>query len=305
MTIGLAKQEAPPSRTRQSVAGTALVTASYAADFDRCRLMCETMDRHVTGADHHYILVERRDVALFRQLQSSRRTVVDEGDLLPGWLWAVDDPLSLFRRRIWLSLRTKPLRGWHVQQLRRIAIAEHIREEVLVYCDSDVIFLKPFDCATFQKDGKVRLFRRDLALIGQRNVDHDIWAQNAGAALGIEVPEVARHDYVSTLIAWRRDSVKEMCARIEAVHGRHWIEVVGSRRKFSECMIYGSFIDDILDGEDHFHGSEEFCRVHWYGSHLSDADFRTFVAGMGQEQVAVGLQSFIDVDANRLRRLIG
>lgn len=85
----------------------------------------EQCARHVSGAAHHYILVEHRDVALFRQLETSRRTVVDERDLLPRWLRAFDDPLSLFRRRVWLSLKTQPLRGWHVQQLRRIAIAAH------------------------------------------------------------------------------------------------------------------------------------------------------------------------------------
>ncbi len=110
----------------------AVVTASYAPDFERCRLLCETLDRHVSGFAHHYILVEQRDVALFRQLEDSRRSVVDERDLLPSWLHAFDDPLSLFRRRIWLSLRTQPLRGWHVQQLRRIAIAAHAAEDVLV-----------------------------------------------------------------------------------------------------------------------------------------------------------------------------
>ena len=123
----------------------AVVTASYAPDFERCRLLCETLDRHVSGVARHYILVEHRDVALFRQLENSRRTVVDERDLLPRWLHAFDDPLSLFRRRIWLSLKTMPLRGWHVQQLRRIAIAAHAQEDVLIFCDSDVAFLKPFD----------------------------------------------------------------------------------------------------------------------------------------------------------------
>ena len=78
----------------------AVVTASYAPDFERCRLLCETMDRHVTGVARHYILVEHRDVALFRQLEGSRRTVVDERDLLPRWLRVFDDPLSLFRRRV-------------------------------------------------------------------------------------------------------------------------------------------------------------------------------------------------------------
>ena len=115
----------------------------------------------LTGAPRHYILVEQRDVALFRQLETSDRMVISERDLLPDWLRPYNDPLSLFRRRIWLSRRTQPLRGWHVQQLRRIAIASHVREDALIYVDSDVAFIKPFDADVFWRNGLVRLFRRD------------------------------------------------------------------------------------------------------------------------------------------------
>ena len=67
-----------------NVAGTAaIVTASYAPDFERCRLLCETIDRFVAGAPRHYILVEQRDVALFRQLETRDRVIISERDLLP------------------------------------------------------------------------------------------------------------------------------------------------------------------------------------------------------------------------------
>jgi hypothetical protein len=287
------------------ISTAAIVTASYAPDFERCRLLCETVDRHVSGAAHHYILVEHRDVQLFRQLENSHRTIVDERDLLPRWLHALDDPLSLFRRRIWLSLKTMPLRGWHVQQLRRIAIAAHASEDVLIFCDSDVAFLKPFDCGVFWRNGKVRLFRRDGVLSGSGHEEHRIWSRNAGAALGIDEAVVSTHDYISTLIAWRRETVMAMCAEIERVHGRNWVQVIGSARKFSECMIYGRYVDDVLGGAGHFHGSEEFCRVHWTGEALSDDEFRRFVAAMAPEQVAIGMQSFIGTDIGRIRRLIG
>ncbi|TIU85110.1 MAG: hypothetical protein E5W01_16115, partial [Mesorhizobium sp.] len=178
-----------------------MVTASYAPDLERCRLLCDTLDRYVSGVAHHYILVEHRDVALFRQLENNRRTIVDERDLLPRWLHAFDDPLSLFHRRIWLSLKTVPLRGWHVQQLRRIAISAHAGEDVLIFCDSDVAFLRPFDCSAFWRDGKVQLFRRDGVLSGEGHEQHRIWSRNAGLALGIEPSEVSTHDYISTLIA--------------------------------------------------------------------------------------------------------
>lgn len=282
----------------------ALVTASYAADFERCRLLCETVDRHVMGASHHYLLVEHRDVALFRQLEGSRRTVIDERDLLPSWLRDIPDPTSLFKRRIWLSLKAPPLRGWHVQQLRRMAIAEKIEQETLVYVDSDVAFLKPFDCARFWRDGRLRLFRRDDALLAPGHENHRVWSANAAAVLGIAAPDISPHDYISTLIAWRRSSVRDMLARIEEISGRHWVEAVCARRKFSECMIYGRFVDEVIDGAGHYHGSEEFCRVHWTGTPLSDAQFEAFVAAMSPEQVAIGMQSFIGTDLGRIRRLV-
>ncbi|AZO09667.1 hypothetical protein EJ074_11575 [Mesorhizobium sp. M3A.F.Ca.ET.080.04.2.1] len=283
----------------------AIVTASYAPDFERCRLLCETIDRHVEGMARHYILVEHRDVARFRRLEGSRRTIVDERDLLPRWLRAFDDPSSLFRRRVWLSLRTQPLRGWHVQQLRRIAIAAHAAEDVLVFCDSDVAFLKPFDTGAFWHDGKVRLFRRGGVLAKDGHDEHRIWSKNAGLALGIAAATASTHDYISTLIAWRRETVAAMCERIEKLHDRDWVSVVGSARKFSECMLYGRYVDEVLDGAGHFHGSQEFCRVYWNGKALSDEEFRHFVDAMAPEQVAIGMQSFIGTDVGRIRRLIG
>ena len=282
----------------------AIVTASYAPDFERCCLLSDTIDRFVTGSARHYILVEDRDVRLFRSLESARRTIVGEGDLLPGWLRSYRDPSSLGRRRIWLSLRTKPLRGWHVQQLRRIAIADHVREPTLVYCDSDVAFLKPFDCGRFWQDGRLRLLRRDGELLRGGSHDHRVWSANAGKALGIGHPHVSPHDYIATLIAWRRDTVKDMRRLIEAVHARSWVEVVASTRKFSECMIYGRYVDEVTAGAGHFHASEEFCKVHWTGRPLSGTALRAFVEGMASGQVAVGMQSFIGTEIAQIRRLL-
>ncbi|MGB6117247.1 MAG: DUF6492 family protein, partial [Mesorhizobium sp.] len=178
---------------------TALMTASYAGDLERCRLLCETVDRFVEGFSHHYLLVAGEDVALFRQLEGPRRTVIDERDLLPPWLRSFPDPLSGFRRRIWLSPRTAPLRGWHVQQLRRIAIAAHVDDDALVACDSDVAFLRPFDVGAMWRGGDLRLFRRDNELIENATLENQrVWAANAGQVLGLTSP--ARHDYIATVI---------------------------------------------------------------------------------------------------------
>lgn len=283
---------------------TALVTASYGADFERCRLLCDTTDALLSGVSHHYILVARHDVERFKPLQSSTRTIIDERDLLPTWLQPFPDPLSLFSRPVWLSPRTMPLRGWHVQQLRRMAIARVTSDEAYLYCDSDVAFLRPFDCASLWRRGRLRLFRGDNALAGGGVSDQDIWYKNAGTLLGIARPPPQRHDYIATLIAWRRDTMLDMLVRIEQLHGRHWVAAVARQRRFSECMIYGRYADEIGEPGLHFHDAENLCSMRWTEPLESRAEIMRMIEGLDKSQVAIGIQSFLGVDPALLRDCI-
>lgn len=293
------------SAVRSPGGAVSVVTASYAADFERCRLLCETLDRHVSGFDKHYILVAGHDVARFEALASKDRIVIDERDLLPRWLHVVRDPTSLAPRYVWLSFRTKPLRGWHVQQLRRIAIADHVPADALLYCDSDVVFLRDFDCATLWRPDGLRFLRRPGALSDPKLAPQRLWSANAGHALGIAAGKVSLEDYIATVIAWRRDTLASMCAHIEAAHGRHWVETVASTRDFSECMLYGRYVDDVLGGAGHSAIADGLCHIYWDGPRLNEADLDDFIAGMAPGQVAVGLQSFVGTDLGSIRRLIG
>ena len=283
---------------------TAIVTASFGPDFERCKLLCETIDRHVVGQSAHYILVESADVPLFKSLETPHRRVIDEKDLLPGWLRPWPDPFYLGKRRIWLSLRTKPLRGWHAQQLRRMAVAEKLTEDAFFYCDSDVAFLRHFDCADLWQGNDLRLFRRDNELKGEVPGDQHIWAENAGQLLGIEPKFVSPHGYVGTLIAWRRDRMLEMCRRIEDVTGRHWVEAIGKSRRFSECTIYGQFAEVVAGLEGHFVDTRDFCEVFWFAPVPTPQEFAARVKALKPEQVAIGVQSFLGADISYVRGLV-
>ncbi|APX68142.1 hypothetical protein BKD03_01285 [Brucella sp. 09RB8471] len=289
---------------RKRTVNTALVTASWDQDFDRCKLLCETVDKYTTGFTKHYILVESKDVALFRQLESSRRIIIDERDLLPSWLHAFWDPTHLWRRRIWLSLKTKPLRGWHVQQLRRIALAGIVEEDAFFYTDSDVVFLRPFDCNRLWRKDRLRLFIRPGEIATSKIPDHEIWAANTDKLLGVTGTENAENDYIGTLIAWRRDSILGMCAHIEQQAGVHWVKALGDIRRFSECILYGRYVDDILKGAGHFHDTGDLCRVYWFSPPPTEDEFRAFIAGLEPHQVAIGMQSFIGLSVDDIRRVI-
>ncbi|OJY07533.1 MAG: hypothetical protein BGP07_06620 [Rhizobiales bacterium 63-22] len=293
-----------PAEGRPTVK-TAIVTASWDQDFERCKLLCETMDKYVAGFTKHYILVDSKDVALFRRIETPRRIIIDERDLLPSWLHAFWDPTYLWRRRIWLSFKTKPLRGWHVQQLRRIALAGVVDEDGFLYTDSDTAFLRPFDCNSLWHGDKLRLFVRPDALIQPKWPEHPVWSANAAKLLNIKNGKSALNDYVGQLVSWRRDSVLSMCERIEAVSGLHWVAALGNIRRFSECFIYGRYVDDVLHDAGHYTDTHDLCRMQWFAPPPSEEEFRMFIADMEPHQVAIGMQSFLGLSVDDIRRIIG
>ena len=162
----------------------------------------------------------------------------------------------------------------------------------MVIAIPDVAFVKPFDLSASIRDGKVRLFRRN----DDRNMPQ---ARNTatGRAIGqgrsAYAPEDSPHDYMSTLIAWRRETVRRHVRAHRSVTGEHWVEAIGATGNFSECTLYGRYVDEIIDlATATFTAAEELCQVRGRASHI-----RTMAASidgvMSPDQVAIGMQSFI------------
>ena len=288
---------------------TALVTASYRGDFERCRLLCESIDRRVGGHSRHLILVEPRDLSLFRQLSGPRREIVDERALLPRFLRAFPDPANMGRRRIWLSPYGPPLRGWHVQQLRRLAIAAALDETVMVSLDSDVVFVRDFAVGHFQDNGRVRFYRRPGLVTGLKEPyrsEHRAWARTAGDFLGLPQHPVNEDGYVASAIAWRSDTARDMRRHIENEGGRDWMKQLASTRGLSECVLYGRFVDEVEGHpERHLAGEDNLCATVWSGEAMDREALDSYVAGLAPHQVAIGIQSFIGTDLAVIRRAVG
>ncbi len=286
----------------------AFMTASYAGDFDRCRLLCESMDRFVTGHSGHTILVEDADVAQFRALEGPGRTIVSERDLLPDWLHTAGPSPLTRNRRLWWSTRTWPMRGWHVQQLRRIAFAAQAEADALVSCDSDMVFVRPYDVGTLWRGDDLRLYRLpegiDTAL-HETGEKHWQWMINAAALFGTLKATLPTDDYIQTLVSWSSAQTAAMCAAIEDRSGRSWVEAIGRNRTFSECQIYGTWIDQVQGGAGHWHDPRALCRTYWNGDAMGSDELHAFVAGLAPYQVAVGLQSFTGTDGDLIRPAIG
>jgi len=283
---------------------TAVMTASWSADLKRCSLMCESVDRFLSGDWHHYLLVEPRDVPAFKSLEGPRRTVISEADLFPRWLRAFPDPSNLGRRHVWLSPFSLPLRGWHAQQIRRLALAQHVDADMLLSIDSDVVMVRPYDPSGMWVDGKMRMFRIDGG-INQDMAEHRQWLAHAGKLLGLPASVTPAHDYINTFIGWRVDAARAMLDHIEKISGRHWIRALISSRAISECTIYGRFADEVLEGEGHVCSDQALCHMLWLSESYPDTPegLQTFMAELQPHQVAIGVQSFVGHDLSEIRRL--
>jgi len=288
----------------------ALATPSYRGDVERCRLLCASIDRFVTGHAVHYLLIEDRDVPLFREFEGPRRRVLAESELLPHWLKSRPDPFTLGRRRVWTGLRAAlrglpPLRGWHAQQLRKFAVAKASVEDVILFTDSDMLFVRPFDVRSLEKDGATRLYRKPDAITADM-ARHRPWCENASALLGLGAPPYPGPDYINNMVSWRREHVLSLLDLIERRGGRDWVTAIAHDRQFSEYMIYGYYVERVLglEAAGHWADPRELCKVYWFNEDVEGFDLlESFEQVLEPWQVAVGVQSFIGEPLERIRAL--
>jgi Family of unknown function (DUF6492) len=292
----------------------AILTPSYAADFERCRLLCESLDALGDGRSRHYILVADHDLAQFKPLAGPHRSVIPDSALLPAWLKPVRRPFDSKRRHIWISTdlrhQVRPLSGWHVQQLRKLAASRIVDEDIVVMADSDSVFVRPVTADAFWRDGRVRLYRKPGAIRDTGHgadgemLRHVDWTRHAARALGLDEPRFPADDFINNLVSWRKDKATEAVARIEAISGLPFVTALGRAASMSEYQIYGTFVSRATEGAGHFDSPDPLSLTYWSGPALTMERARDFVGQLGAGQIAVCVQSFTGTSLDVMRGLI-
>lgn len=279
-----------------------LITPSFRRDLEACRLLCDSMDRFVTGYSTHYLVVPREDVALFAPLAGPKRVVVDEHALLQAGLMQL--PVKWKGRSyFWAPWLGRPIFGWHLQQLRKIAMTLAQPDARVMHIDSDNCFVRPFDVAPFA-EGQVPLFLGPGVVDEARLPDHVAWLRNAHKLLGLEPPVLPGDDYVGPMIVWDRGAVAAMTQRIETVTGQPWLRAVARTGNFSEYMLYGAMVaSDAALAAGHRIVHESLCLTYWNGPALDGAGLRAFADRLGPRQVAITIQSFVGTPIDLIRTL--
>jgi hypothetical protein len=256
----------------------ALVTPSYWADVERCRFLLESAERWVPSWVHHYLIIARRDVPLFKSMLTARTTLIVVEDIIPRWLFRVPGLRKVpGLRHFWMSLRTRPVKNWILQQIVKLSAPAAIQEDVLLYADSDMFFIAPFDPRSFERDGKVPLFLET----GQRGlIQSNLEWLNTGCRL-LGIPEAGDDDdnFVGQLIWWRRQNAIGAVRRVQEATGREWQQSIASLSRFSEYILYGLHSQRILH-EQSGHWNDGVVRTlcHWELSPLSPTGLEAFKA---------------------------
>jgi hypothetical protein len=233
-----------------------MITPSFAPDFQRCKLLVESVRDFVTSIEDHVLLVDRRDVPLFRELAGPKTRLIEVESILPRWVMRLPGA-----RRWWLSLKTWPIRNWILQQVVKLGVAEHLDADVYMFVDSDVTMIRPFDASEMiQPDGNVRLFRVPGAAQFE---SHARWHRTAAKLLGLPSTDYFGSNYIGNLITWRRDHLLSLYERIQQVTSRPWAEAVCSSLHLSEYILYGVFVEHLLNGRGHFYTDHAHCHISW------------------------------------------
>ncbi|WP_422742546.1 DUF6492 family protein [Mycobacterium sp. WMMD1722] len=225
----------------------ALVTPSFRLDVDRCAMLVESVERWAAPYLRHYLVIDRRDVPMFRSFESSRTQILIVEDIVPNWLVRIPGI-----RRFWFSFRTRPVKNWILQQIVKLSIPNAVDDDILLYTDSDVFYVAPYDPRADERDGKVPLFIET----GQRGLirNNDHWHAVSSRLLGLPVEPSYDTNFIGNAICWRRDNVLEMQRRMESVAHKGWERAVAPLGGFSEYILYGVYATQVLgDASGHWH----------------------------------------------------
>lgn len=269
-----------------------VVTPSFSRDFETCRELNTSVLEFVPAPNRHYIIVDRRDLALFRTLENDRTIVMAVEDVIPRGFFKV--PGS---KKWWVSSRAMmPTKGWHVQQLVKLCAVNVTDEPVLVNVDSDVRFIRPVDPSLFVKGDRARMYRLSGGV--KPGMVHVKWHKTISGLLNVPTDPMPVDDYTGNIITWKRGIVLEACKRIEDVAGCPWHVAFTRAWSVAEYFTYGLYVDKIkgLDAASLWIDERSWCHTYWGPGPLPASKVNEFVDALREDDFAFSIGGYTNTD---------
>ena len=279
------------------VPSTALITPSFRGDLERCRLLVESAERYVPASVAHYLVIDKRDQAMFWPLVDGRTELIVVEDIVPFWLRRIPTWVPM-GAKVWLNLRGKPVRNWLLQQIVKLSTNTFATADRFVFVDSDVFFVAPWAPAS-----EPTLFREEgPPLFSEFNSE---WHRVAHRLLGLPEPTVEQQhvSYVGNLLSWRKSSLDQLQQHLTSVGGKNWVQRLAALPTLSEYVLYGVFVERVLGFEtaQQWPESTIVCATEWGTQPLDTVALTRFKAAIQPHQVAAMVSAKSSTDVATIR----
>lgn len=279
-----------------------IVTPSYRGDLAACRTLCRSIDRFAAPEIKHLMIVPKADLPLFAELASPRRQIITAESIQPWWLIGLPMPsqdwcrrLHLPRREVLFNCKGLPVRGWIVQQLRKVVAATIAPFDLILFIDSDNVMFRPLRREHYFIGERIRFFRNP----GEANLaSHNKWHHAAARLLGLPDTPYFGADYIDPAPFWQKRVAEAMTARIAEVTGIDWRLALARSQHLAEYILYGVYSDHIL-GEDaagHTGTTQSLAFSRWSGTFQNREEAVAFLDRAQPHHIICNLQSTMDLD---------
>jgi hypothetical protein len=201
-------------------------------DLDRARVLIRSLDRFCPDLRTCWIAVPDSEcVTIRREIGGERYRVVPESRIVP------ELPRINLLRRI---LRRRPMSGWQVQQLIKLAACDHVGTDWYLTLDADVICLQPWRYGDLIRDDRALGIRYPGPL-----PQDAAWYQEAARVLKLPPTMGIMHGVTPALL--HRGIVHLLARRITdlTVLGRvlGWRAILIREMGWTEYTLYNTFLE--------------------------------------------------------------
>lgn len=286
-----------------------LMSPSYSADAGLLEEL-HTSIQEYAGDLPYTVIVPDRDTKVFEEMLAKREqsTTLGVSDFVPKAFWNTTSlaslpslsrlgPIGAVTGRVRSIQAIAParfplVRGWIMQQLMKVSYSAKSTADSVLMIDSDVSLIRELDTAWFTQPSTPTFVSDSTIDMSMKR--HRQWHSQARRILGLPSDDrPVYNNYISALLCWSPELVRSMIAHIERVHRVEWWRPVLSSPYFSEAILYGVYVEEVLGGRLKGLRIVSSSRVlsHWQPTPLTDETADELLDGLSIEHLAIQLQS--------------